>query len=114
MRRQVLQVKLQARDLLVTAAFMCLKLGGTFNGRFCGIALAICARSRFSGTIVQQLRDTKRELRAALRRDKAAYLSQLASQAADLPTRDVVRRLRPLLAPQGARRLGVRGCRRSA
>ena len=58
---------------------------------------------------MQCLRDTKAELRQALRRDKSAYLSALAAEAAALPTRDVVARLRPILQAGGRRKMGFTG-----
>ena len=48
---------------------------------------------------VSALRDTKRELRSCLRKDKLLWIQQLAKQAGDLSVKCVVQRLRPLLGP---------------
>ena len=65
------------------------------------VVASICAGARSAVHMVRRLRDTRLELRRALRADRRAWMSTLAQQAAVQPTRDVVAKLRPLLQPRG-------------
>ena len=58
---------------------------------------------------MSSLRNTRQELRRSVRKDRRDWLHQLAVQAPDIPVRDVVRQLRPLLRASGKRQ----ACRRS-
>ena len=63
----------------------------------CVVAALLCGESRDAAASVALLRSTKQQLRRALRTDKRSWIAELAQQAAETPTRDIVRRLRPLI-----------------
>ena len=58
-------------------------------------------------SVVAELRHIRPAFRQSLRRDKGQYLSEVAAHAAVTKTKDVVRRLRPLLGPPRRKQRGA-------
>ena len=62
-----------------------------------------------NGAHVATLRETKKELKLSLRRDRLCWIQQLARQAGDLSVKCVVQKLRPLLGPPKRKAAGAQG-----
>ena len=109
LRKRVHHPKLLARSLDLAAAFLAWRRGRTLAAATCVLRARLYGESRRTSQYVQSLRDTKSELRQALRRDRSDYLHALASEAASMPTRDVIAKLRPIVNPGGKRKSGFAG-----
>ena len=109
LRRRVHRPKLLARSLDLAAAFLAWRRERTLAAATCVLSARLYGESRRTSQYVQSLRDTKSELRQALRRDRSDYLHALASEAASMPTRDVIAKLRPIMNPGSKRKSGFTG-----
>ena len=109
LKKQTLRHKLWAKSCDVTAAFFAWNRGRTFQVSYWLVSARLCGEARRMWQFVQSVRDTKDELRRALRQDRKDYLADLARQSSSLPTRDVVSKLRPLLQHSGRKGQGFAG-----
>ena len=69
------------------------------------VTLRLCAGLRDALEFVCALRSSRQELRRAVRQDRRRWLQELAEKALDLPVRDVIMQLRPLLRMSGKRQM---------
>ena len=107
LRKQVIVLRCRSRHLGVTVAFGVWSRLKTWGVCWTLATANLCQMSRKAVGLVARLRETKKELRLAIRRDRQQWMHSLAAAAGDLPVRDVVQKLRPLLRCSG-RKQGFR------
>ena len=114
LRQQRVWLRKQAHIASANAAFTDLRCA--FQAWSWGVCLGSALRRQFGKalynvsrlrTVVTELRHIRPAFRQSLRRDKGQYLSEVAAQAAVTQTKDVVRRLRPLLGPPRRKQRGA-------
>ena len=103
LRRQTFVCKKRARFPWMWIALRVWKLGVRWWIGLSSVAVRLCAGLRDTSQFVSDLRSSRQELRRAVRRDRRNWLQELAEKALDLPVRDVIRQLRPLLRTLGKR-----------
>ena len=87
------------------AAFIALRKGCGFQAA----RVSVAAWMLGADALVAELRDTKRELRSSLRKDRLLWIQQTAKAVCDAPVKNVVQRLRPLLGPPRRGRVSAGG-----
>ena len=114
LRQQRVWLRKQAHIASANVTFTALCCA--FQAWSSGVCLARAMLRQFSKALynlsrlrsaVAELRHIRPAFRQSLRRDKGQYLSEVAAQAAVANTKDVVRRLRPLLGPPRRRQRGA-------
>ena len=101
LRKQTMGFRQRAKSLGKVVAWTVWKLGRVWGSAWTCVTARLCGEARKCFGFVAQLRETRQELRRAIRRDRRSWLHSLAVQSANLPVRDVVQRLRPLLRTSG-------------
>ena len=108
LRRQACRARLDLRNVELTAAFRAWRLDVGLNRASLVVVASAALNARATVFLVQQLRRTKLDLRKALRADKRSLIASVAREALDIPTRDVVACLRPLLHLHRPKGIGAR------
>ena len=109
LRKRAMRCKILSKCLEAAAAFTAWRRDGNLRAEFAIAVAQLCGETHRAAQYVRSLRDTKLEFRRALRNDRQQFLASLAQQALDMPTKDVLARLRPLLCPGGKRSRGYAG-----
>ena len=99
LKKRALQSKLHSRWVDATAAFQIWRDARPFGRARWLLVAKLCLGAKRTAQYVQSLRETKSELRNALREGRSRFLSSVARQAAD----------RPVLRPGGKRRSNYQG-----
>ena len=103
LRKQTAMLRIRAKHIGELASVRAWRCGKSLAAMWCRMLLMLCGEANEKADFVQQLRDTRKDLKQSLRKDRQKWLSELAQQASDMSVKDVVCRLRPLLRANSRR-----------
>ena len=108
LRSRTVELRKRIKMLGLLVAFRVWARDRPWGCQWACVAAELCGSLRSAGDYITQLRSSRAELRRAVRKDRRSWLHSLAVDAPNLPVRDVLGRLKPLLRAagrkQGARR----------
>ena len=96
LRRRIVSLRHRARSLGKLVAFRVWSLCRPWGAVWSCTSAKLCGMARKAQAFLQQLRASKSELRRLVRRDRRAWMHDIARQSEESSVKDVVQRLRPL------------------
>ena len=100
LRKQTARQRARAKHLEAFTALIAWRRGHTLSEQRCRAAFLVCADTKRNAKFLEQLRDSRQELRRAIRSDRRAWIGEIARDTS-LSVKSVVERMRPLLRLNG-------------
>ena len=93
LRKQTAVLRIRAKHIGELASLCACRGGKSLAAMWCRMLLMLRGEAKEKADFVRQLRDTRKDLKQSLRKDRQKWLSELAQQASDMSVKDVVCRL---------------------